>query len=463
MRDVKKGKRMRDFSHNPQDGRTYTADDIRNIIKEQNIQFIKLQFVDINGQVKNLSVPAGHIDKVLENEIMLDGSSIKGFRDIETSDMFFFPDVNTFQILPWQERDGRKSARLICDIYNADGTPFEGCPRCNLKRIMSEAEKLGFSMNLGPEAEFFLFNRDKDGNITSQTMDKAGYYDVGPDDEGEHVRSDIVSCLQEMGFDIEASHHEGADGQHEIDFRYSDILTAADNIVTFKTVVKAIATQHNLHATFMPKPIYGINGSGMHCNISLFKDGKNAFYDETAEFQLSDVAKYSVGGILKHIKGITAVLNPTVNSYKRLVPGFEAPVYIAWSLANRSALVRVPAKRGNATRVELRSPDPSCNPYLAFATILEACLDGIRNKIDPPAPVEANIYKLSEKERKKQKIDSLPGSLKAALINLDKSIIANAALGQHIMNEFVTAKDIEWDEFRTYVSQWEIDKYLARY
>ena len=454
---------MRDFKHIPQNGKTYNAEEIKQSIRDNNVQFIKLQFVDINGQVKNLSVPAEHIDKVLANEIMLDGSSIKGFRDIETSDMFFYPDVNTYQILPWQERDGRNSARLICDIYNADGTPFEGCPRCNLKRIMAEAENLGFSMNLGPEAEFFLIHKDKEGNPTAQPMDKADYYDVGPDDLGEHVRSDIVSNLQDMGFDIEASHHEGAPGQHEIDFRYSDILTAADNIVTFKTAVKAIASQHNLHATFMPKPIFGINGSGMHCNISLFKDGKNAFYDENAEYQLSDIAKYSVGGLLKHIKSITAVLNPTVNSYKRLVPGFEAPVYIAWSLANRSALVRVPAKRGNATRVELRSPDPSCNPYLAFATILEACLDGIRNKIDPPAPVEANIYKLSEKERRKQKIDSLPGSLKAALINLDKSIIANAALGQHIMNEFVTAKDHEWDEFRTYVSQWEIDKYLARY
>ena len=328
---------------------------------------------------------------------------------------------------------------------------------------MQEAEKLGFSMNIGPEAEFFLFAKDKDGNVTTETRDRAGYYDVGPEDLGEDVRSDIVLTLQEMGFDIEASHHEVADGQHEIDFRYADILTAADNVTTFRIAVKAIAQQHNLHATFMPKPIFGINGSGMHCNISLFEGNKNAFYDEKAEYQLSDNAKYSIGGLLKHVKSITAVTNPIVNSYKRLVPGYEAPVYLAWSLANRSALLRVPAKRGISTRVELRSPDPACNPYLAFAAILEACLDGIRNKIDPPAPVESNIYKLTSKERKKQRIDSLPGSLAEALEQMDKSLVAKAALGEHIFNEFKTAKKKEWDSFRTYVSQWELDRYLERY
>lgn len=454
---------MKEFTHSRLDNKQFTDDEIKALIKEYNIKFIKLQFVDINGQVKNMSIPSEHIDKILANEIMLDGSSIKGFRSIETSDMFFYPDKNSFQILPWRGKDGINAARLICDIHNADGTPFEGCPRCNLKRLMTEAEKLGFSMNIGPEAEFFLFAKDKDGRVTTTTQDTAGYYDVGPEDLGEDVRSDIVLTLQDMGFDIEASHHEVADGQHEVDFRYTDILTAADNVATFKIAVKAVAAKHNLHATFMPKPIYGINGSGMHCNISLFKDGKNAFYDKDAEFQLSDVAKYSIGGLLKHIKGITAALNPTVNSFKRLVPGYEAPVYLAWSLANRSALLRVPAKRGNATRVELRSPDPACNPYLAFATILQACLDGIKNKIDPPAPVESNIYKLTTKERKKQRIDALPGSLAEALEHLDKSLVARAALGEHIFNEFLSAKQKEWDSFRTYVSQWEIDKYLERY
>ena len=454
---------MSDFTYKRLDGKDLSADDIKQIIKERNIRFIKLQFVDINGQVKNISIPASHIDKILANEIMLDGSSIKGFRSIETSDMFFYPDKNTFEILPWRDIDGYESARIICDIYNADGTPFEGCPRCNLKRLMNEAKKLGFTMNMGPEAEFFLFSKDENGNITTSTMDKAGYDDVGPEDLGEDVRSDIVNTLQEMNFDIEASHHEVADGQHEVDFKYADILTTADNVATFKVVVKAIAALHDLHATFMPKPIFGINGSGMHCNISLFKDGKNAFYDENAEYQLSDTAKYAIGGLLKHVKSITAILNPTVNSYKRLVPGYEAPVYLAWSLANRSALLRVPAKRGVATRVELRSPDPACNPYLAFATILEACLDGIRNKIEPPAPVESNIYKLTSKERKRQKIDSLPGTLIEAVDLMNKSLVANAALGQHIMNEFVVAKEKEWDDYRTCVTQWEINKYLARY
>ena len=454
---------MKEFTHTRLDSKQFSEDDIKGFIKDYNIKFIKLQFVDINGQVKNMTIPSHHIEKALNNEIMLYGSSIKGFRCIETSDMFFHPDKNSFQILPWRGKDGSNSARLICDIYNADGTPFEGCPRCNLKRVMKEAEKMGFSMNVGPEAEFFLFSKDKDGNVTTSTQDRAGYYDVGPEDLGEDVRSDIVLTLQEMGFDIEASHHEVADGQHEIDFRYADILTAADNVATFKVAVKAIAARHNLHATFMPKPIYGINGSGMHCNVSLFKDGKNAFFDENAEYQLSDVAKYSIGGMLKHVKSITAVLNPTVNSFKRLVPGYEAPVYLAWSLANRSALLRVPAKRGSSTRVELRSPDPACNPYLAFAAILEACLDGVRNKIDPPAPVESNIYKLTTKERKKQRIDSLPGSLAEALELFDKSLVSKAALGEHIFNEFLSAKTKEWDAFRTYVSQWEIDKYLERY
>ncbi|MCQ2753713.1 MAG: glutamine synthetase family protein [bacterium] len=452
-----------DFNHVPMNGESYSNEDIKRIVQEYNVQFIKLQFVDINGQVKNLAVPSEHIDRVLNNEIMLDGSSIKGFRNIETSDMFFHPDKNTFQILPWQENDGKNSARLICDIYNADGTPFEGCPRCNLKRLMAEAQNLGLSMNIGPEAEFFLFERDEDGQITTKTHDRAGYYDMGPDDLGEAVRADIVSTLQEMDFDIEASHHEGADGQHEVDFKYSDILTTADNVVTFRIAVKAIAAQYGLHATFMPKPVYGINGSGMHCNISLARDGQNAFYDENAQFQLSETARYAIGGLLKHIKSITAILNPTVNSYKRLVPGYEAPVYMAWSLANRSALLRVPSKRGASTRVELRSPDPSCNPYLAFATILAACIDGVRNKIEPPKPVDGNIYKFTDKERKRLRIESLPGSLKEALVCMQNSLIVKNALGEHILEEFLTAKEIEWDSYRTDVSEWEINKYLAKY
>lgn len=451
------------FKHVPLDGKDITDAQIKKIIQEKNVKFIELQFVDINGQVKSLTIPSDHIDKALENEMMLDGSSIKGFRSIETSDMFFYPDKNTFRVLPWREFDGTNTARLICDIYNADGTPFEGCPRCNLKRVMADAQKLGYSMNMGPEVEFFLFKKDEGNHPTTQKVDRAGYYDIGPDDLGEDIRADIVLTLQEMGFDIEASHHEGADSQHEIDFKYADILTAADNVATFKVAVKAIAAQYGLHATFMAKPIYGINGSGMHCNVSLFKDGKNAFYDENTESKLTDVAMYSIGGMLKHVQGFTAITNPTVNSFKRLVPGYEAPVYLAWSLANRSALVRVPAKRGNATRVELRSPDPSCNPYLAFAVILGACMDGVKNKINPPKQVDANIYALSAEDRKKRKIGSLPGSLAEALYLLEKSKVAKDALGEHVFKEFTEAKHKEWDSFRTYVSQWELDKYLERY
>ncbi|MBQ3311489.1 type I glutamate--ammonia ligase [bacterium] len=452
-----------EFKHVPLNGKDITEEQIKETIKENNIKFIELQFVDINGQVKSLTIPSEHIDKALENEMMLDGSSIQGFRSIETSDMLFFPDKNTFCILPWREFNGVNTARLICDIHNADGTPFEGCPRCNLKRMMTEASEYGYTMNMGPEVEFFLFRRDSENNPTLLKDDRAGYYDIGPDDSGEDIRAEIVLTLQNMGFDIEASHHEVADSQHEIDFKYADILTAADNVVTFKIAVKAIAAQYGLHATFMAKPIYGINGSGMHCNVSLFKNGKNAFYDPKTESQLSDIAMNSIGGLLKHVKGFTAVTNPTVNSYKRLVPGYEAPVYLAWSLANRSALLRVPAKRGNATRVELRSPDPSCNPYLAFAVILGACMDGIKNDIKPPKQVVANIYALSEEERKRKKIYSLPGSLAEALWELENSKVAKNALGEHVYNMFTIAKHNEWDSFRTYVSQWEIDKYLERY
>ena len=453
---------MSEFMHMPLNGKNYSNEDIKNLIKENDVKFIRLQFVDINGQVKNMAVPAVHIDKILNNEMMLDGSSIKGFRSIETSDMYFFPDKNTFAILPWRTKEGSKVARVICNIHNADGTPFEGCPRCNLKRVMEKAARLGYTMNMGPEAEFFLFEKNANKEAKPIAHDKAGYYDVGPDDLGEDVRGDIVGTLQEMGFDIEASHHEVAESQHEVDFKYADILTTADNVATFKIAVKAVANKYDLQATFMPKPVFGINGSGMHCNVSLFKDGKNAFYDENEPYKLSKIAMYAIGGLLKHIKSITAITNPTVNSFKRLVPGYEAPVYLAWSLANRSALLRVPAKRGNATRVELRSPDPSCNPYLAFAAILEACLDGIENQIEPPAPVESNIYQLTSKERKRQKIDSLPGSLAEALELMEKTDVARAALGEHIYNEFLSAKQNEWDSFRTYVSQWELDKYMDR-
>ena len=440
-----------------------TKEKIAKLCDENNVGFIRLQFCDINGTIKNLSLPISQLNKVLNNEIMLDGSSIKGFRSIETSDMYFYPDFDTFIILPWCERDGENIARLICDIHNADGTPFEGCPRCNLKRMLAKAEKLGYKMNVGPEAEFFIFEVDEKGRATTITHDKGGYYDAAPTDMAEDIRRDIVTTLEAMDFEIEASHHEVADGQHEIDFKYADALTTADNIMTFKYAVKSIANAYGVHATFMPKPIFGINGSGMHCNLSLFKDGKNVFYAPDEDFQLSKEAMYSIGGVLKHVKNFTAITNPIVNSYKRLVPGYEAPVYLAWSLANRSALIRVPAKRGVATRIELRSPDPSCNPYLALATILGAILDGIENKIEPPVQVEENIYEMSARELRKAHIDSLPGTLIDAVRLLEKDDTIKDALGEHIYNEFVATKYREWDGYRTQVTKWELDRYLNNY
>ena len=438
-----------------------TKDEIRKMVKENNIEFIKLEFCDINGIMKNLSIPSEQLDSALNNEIMLDGSSIKGFRNIETSDMYFYPDLKTFAIIPWRSDDEGKVARFICDIHNADGTPFEGCPRCNLKRMIEKAEKLGYTMNVGPEAEFFIFEKDEKGLPTLKTHDNAGYYDAAPCDKGENLRRKMVKTLKAMGFEVEASHHEVARGQHEIDFKYADALTTADNIMTFKYVVSAIAEQNGAAATFMPKPIYGINGSGMHCNISLFKNGKNLFFEPKKTYQLSKEALYSIGGLLKHVKSFTAITNPIINSYKRLVPGYEAPVYLAWSLANRSALIRVPAKRGNATRIELRSPDPSCNPYLALAALLGAILDGVENRIEPPLQVEENIYHMTSKERKRAKIDSLPSSLEEALELLDKNETIKSTLGEHIYNEFVATKEKECEMFRTYVTPLEIERYFS--
>jgi glutamine synthetase len=442
---------------------TRSVSDILKEVKDKKVKLVRLQFVDMHGMPKSMGIHADQLEKALNNEIMLDGSSIAGFRTIETSDMYFYPDLSTFTVMPWEE-GGRGVARVICDIYNPDGTPFDGCPRNNLKRVLQEAQKLGYIYNVGPELEFFLFKRDEDGNLTIETHDTAGYYDIGPDDLGEIVRGEIVDTLEALGFEMEADHHEVAAGQHEIDFKYADALTQADNVTTVKMITRKIAAKHGLHASFMPKPVFGVNGSGMHCNQSLAKIGAgNAFYDEKGDYQLSKEAHYFIGGLLKNIRGITAVTNPLVNSYKRLVPGYEAPVYVAWSAANRSALLRVPAKRGNATRVELRSPDPAANPYLAFATMLLAGLDGVKNQIEPPSAVTANIYKLSEEERKLQNIPSLPGSLYEALEELKKSTVAKDALGEHIFEEFIKAKNVEWDDYRTDVTPWEHERYLAKY
>lgn len=442
---------------------TASVQDILKDAKSRNVKLVRLQFVDIHGMPKSMGIHADQLEKALNNEIMLDGSSIAGFRTIETSDMYFYPDLSTFSIMPWTEGD-RVVARVICDIYNPDGTPFDGCPRNNLKRVLLEAQKLGFIYNVGPELEFFLFKRNADGTPSTETHDAAGYYDIGPDDLGEIVRGEIVDTLERLGFEMEADHHEVARGQHEIDFKYADALSQADNVTTVKIITRQIAAKHGLHASFMPKPVFGVNGSGMHCNQSLAHiSGGNAFFDEKGDYQLSQTSMHFIGGLLKNIRGITAITNPLVNSYKRLVPGYEAPVYVAWSAANRSALLRVPAKRGNATRVELRSPDPAANPYLAFAAMLLSGLDGVKNRIDPPQPVTANIYKLSADQRKEQDIPALPGSLYEALECLKTSDVAQQALGEHIFKEYIKAKTIEWDAYRTDVTPWEIDRYMARY
>ncbi|MGE5372127.1 MAG: type I glutamate--ammonia ligase [Solirubrobacterales bacterium] len=431
--------------------------------KEGGVKFVRLQFTDLMGQLKNVAIPVSQLDKALDNELMFDGSSIEGFVRIEESDMYLIPDPATFQIFPWRSPN-LDVARLICDVYDKDMKPFEGCPRMALKRIEKQAEEMGYVMNVGPEAEFFMFLQDEAGNPTTNTHDDAGYFDLGPVDLGENARRDMVLTLEDMGYEIEASHHEVAPGQHEIDFKYDRALNIADKIVTFKLVVRSIAQRHGLHATFMPKPITGINGSGMHCHQSLSTmDGKNAFYDPKDPDGLSLTCRYYIGGIMKHARALAAVTNPTVNSYKRLVPGYEAPVYVAWSQANRSCLIRVPARRGAGTRIEVRNPDPSCNPYLAITAMLAAGLDGIQNKILPPAEMGRNIYHMSESERKRNKIASLPGSLEEAMAELAKDEVIKNALGSHIYEKLVEAKKIEWDEYRTSVHKWELETYLSRF
>ena len=440
----------------------YTREDIIRIVKEQNVEFIRMQFTDIFGQLKNVAITSGQIEKALNNQIMIDGSSIEGFTRIHESDQYLYPDLDSFVVLPWEPKGGR-SARLICDVYNPNGTPFVGDPRHVLKAALERAAEMGYTFNVGPECEFFLFEVDADGKPTSKTGDEAGYFDLGPVDHGETTRRDICLALEEMGFEIEASHHEVAAGQHEIDFKYADALTAADNIMTFRMVVKTLAQHNSLHATFMPKPIFGINGSGMHTNMSLFKDGKNAFYDPADARGLSKEAYSFIAGLLAHVKGMTAVTNPLVNSYKRLVPGYEAPCYLAWSASNRSALIRIPAARGQSTRVELRCPDPACNPYLALALCLAAGLDGIEKDMTPPAEITENIFALDAAARLANGIDNLPGSLEEAVYALESDELMAATLGEHIFPRYVEGKLKEWDAYRMQVSSWETERYMIKY
>ncbi len=442
--------------------KNYTKEDILRMVEEEDVEFIRLQFTDIFGNLKNVAITSSQLEKALDNKCMFDGSSIEGFLRIEESDMYLYPDFNTLEIFPWRPQQG-KVARLICDVYRPNGNPFEGDPRYVLKRAIKSAAELGYKFDVGPECEFFLFHTDENALPTTITHEQAGYFDLGPIDFGENARRDMVLTLEEMGFEIEASHHEGAPAQHEIDFRYDEALRTADNIMTFKLAVKTIAKRHGLHATFMPKPKYGVNGSGMHINMSLSKEGRNIFSDESDKNGLSKEAYYFIGGIMKHMKGMTAITNPLVNSYKRLVPGYEAPVYIAWSATNRSPLIRIPAARGENTRVELRCPDPSANPYLALAVCLEAGLDGIRNKIEPPKSIDRNIFEMSEEERKAEGIEAIPGTLIEAVNELEKDEFIKEALGGHVAKTYINAKKREWQEYRSQVTDWEIDQYLYKF
>ena len=432
-------------------------------VTEEGVKFIRLQFTDIFGILKNVAITVEQLEKALDNKCMFDGSSIDGFVRIEESDMYLRPDLDTFVVFPWRPQTG-KVARLICDVYNPDDTPFEGDPRYILKKALKKAQSMGYdSFNVGPECEFFLFLTDAEGKPTTNTHDNGGYFDLGPVDLGENARRDMCLALEEMGFEIEASHHEVAPGQHEIDFKYKDALTTADAILTFKLVVKTIAQRHGLHATFMPKPLFGVNGSGMHTNVSLFKNGKNAFFEENDSRALSKDAYWFIGGLTKNMRSIAAITNPTVNSYKRLVPGYEAPVYVAWSARNRSPLIRIPAARGEATRIELRCPDPACNPYLALAAILEAGLDGIINKIEPPQSTDKNIFKMSSEQKREAGIVALPASLQEAINELKKSELSKEILGSHIFEKFVEAKEEEWSSYVARVTKWELEQYLTKY
>ena len=441
----------------------YTKDDIFRMVEEEDVEFIRLQFTDIFGTLKNIAITSSQLEKALDNKCMFDGSSVEGFVRIEESDMYLYPDYDTFEIFPWRPQQG-KVARLICDVYTPDGKPFEGDPRWILKKTIKEANEMGYRFDVGPECEFFLFHTDDNGLPTTLSHEKAGYFDLGPNDLGENIRRDMVLTLEEMGFEIEASHHEVAPAQHEIDFKYDEVLKTADNIQTFKMTVKTIAKRHGLYATFMPKPKFGISGSGMLINMSLAtEEGKNIFADENGKIGLSDDAYHFIAGIMKHARGMSAITNPLVNSYKRLVPGYEAPVYIAWSAKNRSPLIRIPASRGNGTRVELRNPDPTANPYLVLALCLAAGLDGIKNKIEVPESVDCNIYEMTPGERRAAGIENMPADLKEAVDCLVADEFLCSVLGEHITTKYVEAKMKEWENYTTRVSQWEIDEYLYKY
>ncbi len=440
----------------------YSQEQMLKTIQEKNVESLRLQFTDISGIVKNVAIPATQMGKALKSGISFDGSSIEGFARIQESDMVLRPDLSTFSLLPWSTKDGANEARLICDVHLPNGQPFEGAPRRVLYRQLERAKEMGFKMNVGPELEFFLFERSNGGSATNP-HDFGGYFDLGPVDLAEDVRREITRALIKMGFTIEASHHEVARGQHEIDFVYDDAIKNADKVVTFKYVTKTIAMGQGLRATFMPKPVFGAAGSGMHVNISLFRGLENAFYDPETPLNISDLARFFVGGLIEHASAITAIANPIINSYKRLVSGFEAPVYITWSGPNRSSLIRIPSGRGLSTRLEFRSPDTSCNPYLTFAVVLAAGLDGIKRGIDPGDPVDLNVYHLTESERKSLGIKTLPSNLMEALSCLEKDMVIREALGEHVYENVMRLGMLEWEEYNKFVHPWEIDRYINTY
>lgn len=439
----------------------HTKEDIIRLVDEEDVEFIRLQFTDIFGTLKNVAVTKSQLERALRNECMFDGSSIEGFVRIEESDMYLFPDPDTFTIFPWRPQQG-KVARIICDVYRPDQTPFTGDSRYILKKVLKDAAALGYRFDVGPECEFFLFHTDEQGQPTTDTEERAGYFDLGPVDLGENARRDMVLTLEDMDFEVEASHHEIAPAQHEIDLKYDEALRTADAIMTFKLAVKTIAKRHGLFASFMPKPRPGVHGSGLHINMSLVRDGRNVFYDESDPNGLSKEAYYFIGGLLRHARAMTAITNPLINSYKRLVPGYEAPIYIAWSQTNRSPLIRIPASTGEHKRVELRCPDPAANPYLTLAICLAAGLDGIRNKIEPPASVDTNVFDLSAEEKERLQIKALPESLAEALDELEQDDYLKSVLGEHVVSTILTAGRRDWESYRTWVSAWETDHYLYK-
>lgn len=441
---------------------SYSKEDIIKLMEVNDVKFIRLQFTDIFGTLKNMAVTVSQLEKALNNECMFDGSSIEGFLGLRQSDMYLKPDLDSFVIFPWRPQHGRV-ARFICDVCLPDGSAFEGSPRFTLERVLKRAKEKGFEFSVGAECEFFLFKTNDFGQPTLIPHDEGSYFDVSPSDNGENTRREICLTLEDMGYEIEASHHEMAPGQHEVDFKYEKALRAADNIMTFKFVVKTIAQRNGLYATFMPKPLYGVNGSGMHTNILLTQNGVNLFYDEKDKNGLSKEAYYFIAGILRHIKAMTPITNPLVNSYKRLVPGYEAPVFCAWSKSNRSPLIRVPSVHKDNTRIELRNPDASCNPYLELAVILSAGLDGIEKAKMPPENIEYNIFELTKKERENRDIQCLPDNLGEAIQEMEISQLIKNTLGSQLYENYLDAKNKEWREYLGTVSKWEVDKYLGTY